>query len=157
MDLGDYDEEMENADSQGSTLPIPPLDKMSTPSADQSQRRDSLIGYKAGQIKLASSSPLSDCPSDISEENPKSIEGATAVKKTSPGESQQARSETPEHKSTTRGVAQIVKKTAKRPAKQAKKSSAPVKSSQTGSYTQGSGSSSRRRSARKANTQGTRP
>ncbi|EFQ86032.1 hypothetical protein PTT_18847 [Pyrenophora teres f. teres 0-1] len=155
MDLGDYDEDMEYVENQDSPLPTRPLDKTSTPSADQHQRKDSLATSQAGQSKVASSSPLSDYPSDMSEEDPTSIQEDTAVKKTTLVESEQEKSDTPEYRPTTRGVAQKVKKSSKRPpAKRANKSSPPVKSSQTGSYTEGSGTSSRRRSARQAKTQG---
>ena len=69
MDLGDYDEDMEDGENQESTLPTHPLDKTSTLSADQNQRKDSLVTSQAGQSKVASSSPLSDYPSDMSEED----------------------------------------------------------------------------------------
>ncbi|RMZ70238.1 hypothetical protein GMOD_00000305 [Pyrenophora seminiperda CCB06] len=73
MSLGDYGEEEKSAEKRdNSTLSTSLLDKASAPSADQRQRKDSLVTFEADQVNLASSpvqSELSDCPSDLSDPN----------------------------------------------------------------------------------------
>jgi len=72
MDLGDYEEDMGYEGEQDSMIPTGPLGKTGSPSADQHQRKDSLVTSEADQSKVPSLSPqseLSDYPSDLSDRN----------------------------------------------------------------------------------------
>jgi hypothetical protein len=117
--------------------------------ADHVQKVDKLSNQSQTPEKNTKSpSELSDCPSDISEWDVK-----MTTKKPIDGMFEQDDVDEPKRKPTTRGVAQKVKKGAKKPTTALIKSSPTLKSLQTGSYIRSIGDTSRRRSTRLSNAQ----
>ncbi|KAL1799943.1 hypothetical protein ACET3X_000285 [Alternaria dauci] len=99
---------------------------------------------------FSSPSELSECPSDLSEwDVGKSMSGPKTIKNKPVDEMfEQDDAHGLQRKPTTRGVAQKVKKGAKKSTTRSVKSSVTTETVQTGSYMSGSGATMRRRSTR---------